>query len=104
MIFLSGNVNYTIEGKNYSLQPYDIVLVNAGEIHKPSVLDNSNYERIIIYVSPKFLNTYAQEDYDLNYCFERAKKEHSNVLRIHSVEKSKLYQVCHPIISIISIL
>jgi AraC-like DNA-binding protein/mannose-6-phosphate isomerase-like protein (cupin superfamily) len=94
MIFLSGNVNYSIEGKNYSLQPYDIVLVNAGEIHKPSVLDNSDYERIIIYVSPQFLNSYKQEDYDLNYCFERAIKEHSNVLRIHSVEKSKLYQVC----------
>jgi AraC-like DNA-binding protein/mannose-6-phosphate isomerase-like protein (cupin superfamily) len=94
MIFLSGNVNYSIEGKNYSLQPYDIVLVNAGEIHKPSVLDNSDYERIIIYVSPQFLNTYKQEDYDLNYCFDRAINEHSNVLRIHSVEKSKLYQVC----------
>ena len=94
IIFISGNINYTIEGKNYVLQPYDIVLVNAGEIHKPSVLDNSAYERIIIYVSPQFLNAYTEKDYDLNYCFERANKEHSNVLRIHSMDKSKLYQVC----------
>ena len=94
IIFISGNTNYTIEGKNYVLQPYDIVLVNAGEIHKPSVLDNSAYERIIIYVSPQFLNVYTEKDYDLNYCFERANKEHSNVLRIHSMDKSKLYQVC----------
>lgn len=94
IILISGNINYTIEGKNYMLKPYDIVLVNAGEIHRPSVLDNSAYERIIIYVSTKFLSTYSQEDYDLNYCFGRAKEEHSNVLRIASVEKSKLYQVC----------
>lgn len=94
IIFLSGNINYSIEGKNYLLRPYDIVLVNAGEIHKPSILDGSIYERIIIYVSTQFLNTYSEKDYDLNYCFERAKKEHSNVLRIHSVDKSKLYQVC----------
>lgn len=94
IIFLSGNINYTIEGKNYLLKPYDIVLVNAGEIHKPSVRDSSDYERIIIYVSTQFLNTYSDTDYDLNYCFERAKNEHSNVLRVHSIDKSKLYQVC----------
>jgi AraC-like DNA-binding protein len=94
IIFLSGNVTYTIEGKNYILKPYDIVLVNAGEIHKPSVLDNSAYERIIIYISPLFLDTYKGVDYDLNYCFARAKNEHSNVLRIPSIDKSKLYQVC----------
>jgi AraC-like DNA-binding protein len=68
--------------------------VNAGEIHRPSVLDNSAYERIIIYVSPQFLSNFSEEEYDLNYCFSRAKQEHSNVLRIHSMEKSKLYQVC----------
>ncbi len=94
IIFLSGNINYTIEGKSYELEPYDIVLVNAGEIHRPSILDNSAYERIIIYVSTQFLNNYKEEDYDLNYCFNRARDEHSNVLRIHSLDKSKLYQVC----------
>ncbi|MGF7143101.1 AraC-like DNA-binding protein [Anaerotaenia torta] len=94
MIFLSGNSIYTIEGKNYELQPYDIVLVNAGEIHRPSVLDSSAYERIIFYVSPQFLDSFSGEDYNLNYCFERARQEHSNVLRIHSMEKGKLYQVC----------
>jgi AraC-like DNA-binding protein len=94
IIFLKGNINYTIEGKNYLLKPYDIVLVNAGEIHRPSVLDDSEYERIIIYVSTQFLNTYSEKEYNLNYCFERAKEEHSNVLRIHSVEKGKFYQVC----------
>jgi AraC-like DNA-binding protein len=94
IIFISGNINYTIEGKNYILKPYDIVLVNAGEIHRPSVLDNSAYERIIIYVSTQFLNHYSEKEYDLSYCFERAKKEYSNVLRIAAIEKSKLYQVC----------
>jgi AraC-like DNA-binding protein len=94
IIFISGNINYTIEGKTYLLKPYDIVLVNAGEIHRPSVLDNSAYERIIIYVSAEFLKNYSEKESDLNACFERAKIEHSNVLRIASIDKSKLYQVC----------
>ena len=94
LIFLRGKINYCIEGKTYSLKPYDIVLINAGEIHKPTVLDDSSYDRIIIYISTKFLSNYKCDEYDLSYCFERAKKEHSNVLRIPSLDKSKLYQVC----------
>jgi len=94
IIFISGRVNYLIEGRSYELKPYDIVLVNAGEMHKPTILDNSAYERIIIYVSTQFLQKYSENDYNLNYCFERAKKEHSGVLRVPAVEKSKLYQVC----------
>lgn len=93
IIFVKGKVNYSVEGKSYELRPYDIILVKAGDIHKPSVLDDSDYERIIIYVSTSFLNTYKGKDYNLNYCFERAKSEQTNVLRIHSVEKSKLFQV-----------
>ncbi len=94
LILLKGNINYTIEGKTYSLKPYDIVLVNEGEIHKAAFSNDCEYERIIIYVLPKFISTYCDNEYNLNYCFERAKKEHSGVLRIPSLEKSKLYQVC----------
>lgn len=94
MIFLKGNVNYSIEGKNYQLRPYDIVLVNAGQIHKPTILDCSEYERIIIYVSKQFLSSYSKEDHDLNCCFEQVQKEHSNVLRIPSLDKNKVYHVC----------
>ncbi len=94
MIFLSGNLNYSIEGRNYHLNPYDILLVNAGEVHRPVCLDNSVYDRIIVYVSTKFLASYSSEEYNLMHCFDKAKKEHSNVLRIPSLDKSKLYHVC----------
>ena len=94
IIFIKGNVTYCIEGKFHDLKPYDIILVNAGEIHKPIIHDESLYERIIIYISPSFLSEYKTESYDLSYCFHQAKMEQSNVLRINMAEKSKLYQVC----------
>ena len=37
IIFLSGHVDYTIEGQTYQLMPYDIVLVRHGEIHCPHI-------------------------------------------------------------------
>ena len=89
-IFIKGNVTYYIEGKSYELRPYDIVLVNRNEIHKIEVDASIPYERIIVYISPDFMDNYKCEDYNLNYCFEKAKKEHSNVLRLHSLEKGNI--------------
>ena len=89
-IFIKGKVQYLIEGKSYELEPYDIVLVNRNEIHRIIMDSSQPYERIIIYISPDFMKNYKSASYDLNYCFEQAKKEHSNVLRLHSVEKTGL--------------
>lgn len=93
VILISGNVSYTIEGKTYHLQPYDIVLVNKGEIHHPIVHDDKPYERIIMYISPDFLLAHKKDGDDLGYCFVKAMKEQSNVLRIPALDKSKLYHV-----------
>ena len=35
IVFLSGKVSYHIEGKTYHLNPWDILLVSRGAIHKP---------------------------------------------------------------------
>ncbi len=92
LIFLRGDVTYCIEGKSYDLAPYDIVLVNAGEVHRPIIRSAESYERIIIYISPDFLESYRQADYDLGLCFSRAQQEQSNLLRMPSTKNSRLYQ------------
>ena len=77
-----------IEGRSYDLKPYDIVLVKQGDIHRLTVDNSCPYERIIVYISPNFMNAYQTENYDLSYCFQKAAKEHSNVLRIHLSKKA----------------
>ncbi len=91
IIFIEGNVDYIIEGKSYHLNPYDIILVNHNEIHKPNIDHQVPYDRIIVYLSPQFIHSYKTADYDLSECFLRSRKSHSNVLRIHSLEKSTLF-------------
>ena len=49
------------------------------------------YERIIVYISPAFIEAYQTSDYDLSFCFQKAYEEGSNVLRIPSLEKSPLF-------------
>lgn len=91
-IFIKGTVNYMVEGKSYELKPYDIVLVKHNDIHRLSVDASTVYERIIVYISPGFMNAYKTDSYDLSFCFQRAVKKHSNVLRIPSLEKSSLFK------------
>ncbi len=81
IFFLSGSVDYTIEGKTYPLEPRDIVFVSAGEIHRPMVKDTVPYERIVIYVSPSLFMRYQREKTDLEECFRIARK-HSSVMHV----------------------
>lgn len=91
LILIRGTVTYRIEGCAYDLNPYDIVLVSHNDIHKPDISPDHTYERIIVYLSPGFLNAYQSDDYDLSACFKKSKQLHSHVLRIHSMEKSGLF-------------
>ena len=67
LILLNGDITYCIEGRSYQLAPNDIVLVHAGEVHRPIIQSESPYERIIIYVSPDFLKKYKEPDCDLSH-------------------------------------
>lgn len=92
-IFIQGNVQYFIEGKTYKLEPYDIVLVERNDLHRIQVDSSAPYERIIVYISPGFMESYHNEEYDLRFCFQKARQEESYVLRIPSLEKSSLFQI-----------
>ena len=90
LIHLRGNVSYCIEGRSYELKENDIVLVNAGEVHKPILNDDSIYERIIIYVSQQLIDDYVSKGYDLACCFKQAYAYQSHVLRLAATKDSRL--------------
>ena len=93
-IFISGNVQYFVEGKTYPLEPYDIVLVNRNDIHRVQVDPSLPYERIIVYISPGFIDAYRTDDYDLSYCFEKAKKEHEKLRKMGVCRESWRTPIC----------
>ena len=82
MILLSGNVTYVVEGRSYPLAPWDMVLVDRGQVHRPVVDTAHPYERILLYLSPTFLETYSTKEAPLTRCFETAQYRHSQVLRL----------------------
>lgn len=84
IIFISGRVNYLIEGRSYRLKPWDILFVSSSETHKAIIDPSEVYERIVIWVNSSFLEKHNNEDGNLLTCFELACREKFNLLRSSS--------------------
>src|SRR5471030_1103709 len=84
IIFLSGKVTYLIEGKAYYLKPWDILLVNNHDVHKPIIDFSQPYERIIIWANSDFIENHNYENCDLSTCFKLANEKSFNLIRLET--------------------
>lgn len=75
LILLSGAGSYFVEGNRYALKAGDVVLVGSQCIHRPEFEAGLPYERVVLYVSPEFLEKQSTKDGDLWECFS-GKKGH----------------------------
>ena len=69
LLLRSGTGSYWIEGRQYHLQPGDLVFVGDGCPHRPDFSPDAPYERIILYLSPDFLRKHSAPGCDLNALF-----------------------------------
>lgn len=68
-LFLGGQVDYRIESKVYHLRPTNILLFPPNVFHQPLVASNRPYERIVLWLNPKFLKSIADDS--LLNCFQK---------------------------------
>jgi len=85
VILISGSVNYMVEGTDYSLKPWDILLVRHHMIHKAVIDMSVPYERIIIYLDSAYVDRFAPND-GLMECFARAEKRRFCLTRPEEAE------------------
>lgn len=69
LLLISGSGGYWVDGQRYDLLPGDVVLVDAGCVHRPEFDAASTYERIIVYISPDFLRRSSTVACDLHESF-----------------------------------
>ena len=92
IIFISGDVTYIIEGKSYTLKPWDILLVGKNDIHQPIISPNIAYERIILWLNPHFLDAHKRNGCDLQECFLLATERKMNMIRLNKTDIPSLKQ------------
>lgn len=88
LLLVSGKGGYVVDGQRYLLQPGDVVLVGSRSVHRPELESGDPYERIIIYISPEFLEKMSATDCDLLAIFSKAT---SPVLRLKETERKKVF-------------
>lgn len=93
VVFLSGRVNYIMEGKSYYLQPWDILLVSHNQIHRPIIDPCEPYERIILWINTSYLLEHSTQDDKLLQCFEIARKREFALIRPTAQMKHRIMQL-----------
>ena len=90
LLLISGGGGYYVDGQRYLLQSGDIVLLDAHSIHRPELEADSPYERIILYISPEYLQRQSTADCNLQSVFSG---ENGHVLRLPEDRKQKLFRM-----------
>lgn len=88
LFLVSGQGGYFIDGKRYLLSAGDMVLIGSRSVHKPELAEGSIYERIIIYVSPEYLQQMSTPDCDLLSLFSG---NHGHVLRLKEQRRKAVF-------------
>ena len=69
LMLRSGSGGYTVDGQRYQLESGDIVLIGSNVVHRPEFEAGNPYERVIIYISPEFLERQSAGDCRLEEIF-----------------------------------
>ena len=88
LFLVSGQGSYFVDGKRYLLSAGDIVLIGSRSVHKPELSEGTAYERIIIYVSPEYLQKMSAPDCDLLSLFSG---ENGHVLRLKEQRRRAVF-------------
>lgn len=90
LLLVSGRGAYMVDGQRYLLQSGDCVLIGSRSVHKPELEMGVAYERIIIYISPEFLQRQSTESCDLLECFSGRR---GHVLRLKETQRKLLFSL-----------
>ena len=90
LLLISGSGGYYVDGQRYLLQSGDIVLLDAHSIHRPELDPDAAYERIILYISPEYLQRQSTGDCNLRSVFSGEK---GHVLRLSEEQKQKVFRI-----------
>ena len=90
LLLVQGSGGYSVDGQRYLLQSGDIVLLDAHSIHRPEMDPDASYERIILYISPEYLQQQSTPDCNLRSVFSG---ERGHVLRLGEERKQAVFRI-----------
>ncbi len=90
LLLIQGSGGYYVDGQRYLLRSGDIVLLDAHSIHRPELDGDTPYERIILYISPEYLQRQSTADCNLQTVFSGEK---GHVLRLPEESRQRIFRM-----------
>lgn len=84
LVFLDGECEFFCEGKTYALRRGDVVVIPPYAVHKATVKDFDNYERIVLTVSPHLMSDFESSSPSLKENIIYQKTQGSYVLNLNA--------------------
>jgi len=90
VLLVSGQGEYMVEDRNYTMRAGDILMIGSGQVHKPDFAAGMEYERFIFYISPEFLQVHSSEECNLVQLFDGMQ---GHVLRLEEGRYRKVFEL-----------
>ncbi len=78
--FIQGNVDFIIEGRQYSMQPGNTLLIHYHDLHQAVLKHTEYYERFYIWIDPNYFEKNSTAKTSLDYCFHTFNGRRSRML------------------------
>ncbi len=89
--FISGSVEYSVEGKSFQLHSGDLLLINPLELHQARISKKQNaYERIVLWINKNYLSSLCSNTTSLSRCFDNTNPNHTNLLRLTPMQQNSV--------------
>lgn len=87
---LSGRLSYQIDNHAYTVTPGDLLLIGPNQLHRPLISDAKlPYERIVLWISRRFVERLSTEETDLSRCFS---SDQYNLSRLAKLRRAAIEQ------------
>lgn len=84
LLFLGGECEFFCEGKTYSLTKGDVVIIPPYAVHRATVQDFANYERIVSTISNSLMNEFLSISASMKESIVYHKTHGSFVIHLHA--------------------
>jgi AraC-like DNA-binding protein len=80
--FIAGDASYIIDNVHYKLKSGDILLISPSNLHQVDITDtNEAYERIVLWLNPRYMEKMSTHNTNLVVCFEHANNTKNFLIR-----------------------
>ena len=91
--FLGEKTRFQVNGRIYSLQAGDLLLIAPTEFHRPIPdVKSQSSERIVLWISKGFLEQFSDSTTCLAQCFDSSLPDHTCLLRPNTTQRANLTQ------------